>query len=74
MSTLAEIQEAVANLPADEKRALSIWLDSQTELEMDEAEEAALLKSLDRAAADLSAGKGVPIEEVRNKVKTWAGR
>ena len=34
---------------------------------MSEAEEAALLARLDKAAAELDAGKGVPIERVRDR-------
>jgi hypothetical protein len=36
------------------------------------SEEAALLVSLDKAAAELDAGKGVPIERVRENVREWA--
>ena len=36
------------------------------------SEEAALLASLDKAAAELDAGKGVPIERVREDVREWA--
>jgi hypothetical protein len=38
------------------------------------SEEAALLVSLDKAAAELDAGKGVPIERVRENVREWAKR
>ena len=31
-----------------------------------------LLASLDKAAAELDAGKGVPIERVREDVREWA--
>ena len=36
------------------------------------SEEAALLASLDKAAAELDADKGVPIERVREDVREWA--
>jgi len=36
------------------------------------SEEAALLASLDKAAAELNAGKGVPIERVREDIREWA--
>jgi predicted transcriptional regulator len=36
------------------------------------SEEAALLASLDEAAAELDAGKGVPLERVREKIREWA--
>jgi hypothetical protein len=38
------------------------------------SEEAALLASLDKAAAELDAGKGIPIERVREKIRGWAGK
>jgi predicted transcriptional regulator len=68
MSTIAEIQQAIERLPRNEKSALSAWLQSQEEPVMSQAEEAALLASLDRAAA----GKGVPIERVREDIRRWA--
>ncbi len=36
------------------------------------SEEAALLSSLDKAAAELDAGKGASIERVRENVREWA--
>ncbi|PYK37449.1 MAG: hypothetical protein DME49_11585 [Verrucomicrobia bacterium] len=72
MSTITEIQEAIGRLPANEKSALAVWLQSQEEPLMSEAEEAALLASLDQAAAELDAGKGIPIERVREKIRGWA--
>lgn len=74
MSTLAEIQDAVAQLPVDEKKALSLWLNSQTEPQMTAWEEQQLLHSLDDAIRDLDAGQGVPIEEARKRVGSWATR
>jgi len=72
MSTLAEIQEAVARLPDDEKKALSLWLNSQSGLGLSSADEQRLLQSLDDAMRDVDAGKGVPIEDVRKLVPSWA--
>ena len=72
MSTLAEIQQAIEKLPAKEKSALAAWLESQEQPIMSEREEAALLASLDKAARELDAGQGVPIDEVRGMVGKWA--
>ncbi len=36
------------------------------------SEEAALLVSLNKAAAELNAGKGIPIERVRENIREWA--
>ena len=74
MSTLAEIQDAVAQLPGDEKKALQLWLNSQTEPEMSSQEEEQLLRSLDEAVADIDAGKGVSLDEVRKRVGSWAAK
>jgi len=72
MSTITEIQEAIGRLPANEESALVAWLQSQEEPLMSEAEEAALLASLDKAAAELDAGKAIPIERVREDIRRWA--
>ena len=74
MSTLMEIQDAVAQLPSNEKKALQLWLNSQAEPEMTAQEEQRLLRSLDEAMRDIDAGKGVPIDEVRKRVGSWAAK
>ena len=74
MSTIAEIQEAIEKLPANEKSALTAWLQSQEEPIISEAEEKALLARLDKAAAELDAGKGVPLARVREEIRGWAGK
>lgn len=38
-------------------------------IKTDVSEEAALLASLDKAAAELDAGKGVPIERLRENIR-----
>jgi hypothetical protein len=74
MSTLAEIQDAVAHLPSKERKALQLWLNSQTEPELTTQEEGQLLRSLDEATRDIDAGKGVSIDEVRKRVGSWAAK
>ncbi len=74
MSTLIEIQDAVAQLPSNEKKALQLWLNSQAEPEMTTQEEERLLRSLDEAMRDIDAGKGVPMDEVRKRVGSWAAK
>jgi hypothetical protein len=73
VSSITEIQEAIGRLPANEKSALAAWLQSQEEPIMSEAEEKALLASLDRAATELHAGKGIPVERVREDIRRWDG-
>jgi hypothetical protein len=74
MSTITEIQEAIGKLRAKEKSALATWLQSQEEPVLSKSEEAALLARLDKAAAELDAGEGVPLERVREKIRGWAGK
>ncbi len=74
MSTLIEIQDAVAQLPSDERKALQMWLNSQTEPELTAQEEQRLLRSLDEAIRDIDAGKGVSIDDVRKRVASWASK
>jgi len=74
MRTLAEIQDAVAQLPSADRKALQVRLNSQAEPEMSAEEEARLLRSLDEAIRDIDAGKGVALEEVRQQVGSWAAR
>ncbi len=74
MSTLLEIQDAVAQLPSHERKALRAWLDSQAEPELTPQEEERLLRSLDEAIHDVNAGKGVSIDEARKRVVSWAAR
>ena len=74
MSTLIEIQDAVAQLSSNERKALQLWLNSQTEPELTAPEEQRLLCSLDAAMRDIEAGKGVSIEDVRQRVGSWAAK
>jgi hypothetical protein len=73
MSTLVEIQDAIAQLPNRERKALQLWLNSQSEPELT-LEEQRLLGSLDEAVHDIDAGKGVSIDEVRKRVGSWAAK
>ena len=74
MSTLVEIQDAVARLPGNERKALQLWLDSQTEPLLSAQEEQRLLRSLDEAVSDIDAGKGVAFDAVRKRVGSWAAK
>ena len=74
MSTLVEIQDAVAHLPSREREALQLWLNSQSEPTLTAQEEQRLLRSLDEAARDIDAGKGVSIGDARKRVGSWAAK
>jgi hypothetical protein len=71
MSTLVEIQDAVAQLSGDERKALQVWLNSQGNLGMTAREEQRLLSSLDAAIRDIDDGNGVSIGDVRKRVASW---
>jgi hypothetical protein len=51
-----------------------VWLDSQEEPLLSKQEESALLARLDKAAKELDAGKGIPLEKVRGLVSKWASK
>jgi predicted transcriptional regulator len=74
VSTLIEIQDAIGKLPKEEKSAVSLWLNSQSIADLAPADEERLLRSLDEAIRDIDAGKGVPLEEVRKRVTSWAAK
>ena len=74
MSTLVEVQDAVARLSSNERKALQLWLNSQSEPELTAQEEQRLLRSVDEATRDIDAGKGVSIDEVRKRVGSWAAK
>ena len=67
-----EIQDAIQKLSPKEKSTLTVWLESQETPVMSASEEAALLARLDKAAQELDAGKGIPVEQVRGMVGKWA--
>ncbi len=72
MSTLVEIQDAVAHLPTREREALQIWLNSQSEPMLTSQDEDRLLCSLDEAIRDIENGKGLSLGDVRKRVGSWA--
>jgi hypothetical protein len=64
MSTVGEIQDAIERLTPKDQAALTAWLESREEPILSKQQEAALLASLEKAAAQLDAGQGVPIERI----------
>ena len=68
----AEMRHKLAQLPFEEKiRKVGELIRLRQKIESDVSEEAALLASLDKAAAELDAGKGIPIERVRENIREW---
>jgi hypothetical protein len=68
-----EMRQQLAQLPFEEKiRKVAELIRLRRKIKAEVSEEAALLASLDKAAAELDAGKGVPIERVREDIREWA--
>jgi len=71
-----EMRQQLAQLPFEEKiRKVAELIRLRQKIKTGVSkvsEEAALLASLDKAAAELDAGKGVPIERVREDIREWA--
>jgi ABC-type Na+ transport system ATPase subunit NatA len=72
----SEMRHELAQLPFEEKiRKVGELIRLRQKIKTDVSnvsEEAALLASLDKAAAELNAGKGVPIERVRENIREGA--
>ncbi len=71
-----EMRQELAQLPFEEKiRKVGELIRLRQQIKgagSNASDEAALLASLDQAAAELDAGKGVPIERVREDIREWA--
>jgi predicted transcriptional regulator len=68
-----EMRRQLAQLPFEEKiRKVGELIRLRQKIKTNVSEEAALLASLDRAAAELDAGKGIPVERVRENIREWA--
>ena len=69
-----EMRHKLAQLPFEEKiRKVGELIRLRQKIKTESlSEEAALLASLDKAAAELDAGKGVPVERVRENIREWA--
>jgi hypothetical protein len=69
----AEMRHKLAQLPFEEKiRMVGDLIRLRQRIKTDVSEEAALLASLDQAPPELEAGKGVPVERVREDIREWA--
>lgn len=77
MSTLTEIQKAVEQLSPEEHDQFADWWHRRIEAEgpeMTEEEEAELLASLDEAMQEMEEGKGIPIEEALERLRSSRGK
>lgn len=68
-----EMRHKLAQLPFEEKiRKVGELIRLRQKIKTGVSGEAALLASLDEAATELDAGKGIPIERVREDIREWA--
>lgn len=69
MSTVQEIQEAIAQLPENQLFELIHWIHLQHDWDLENDPE--VMASVLEGERQLNAGKGVPLEEVRKLTRTW---
>jgi predicted transcriptional regulator len=67
MSSLAEIQEAIEQLPPEDRTRLLEWFDAQGVEESDE-----LLADIDEGIRSAETERTFSLEEVRAEIKKWA--
>ena len=68
MSTVTEIEGAIAKLTPEEQREIARWLEER--LMEDESPE--MLAVIDEGIRSLREKPSVPLEEVRRKISGWA--
>jgi len=70
MSTVAEIEAAIEKLSPVEMQELAQWLAERLPAE----ETPQMLAAIDEADRSLEEEGGVPVEEVRRKIRRWITR
>jgi len=65
MSTVTEIEFALEKLPVDAQREVAAWLEAKL------CPETPMLAAIDEAERSLSEEGGVPVEEVRQDLRSW---
>ncbi len=68
MSTVAEIEAAIAKLPPGQKWEIAKWLEES----LLEEETPAMLAALDEGIRSLETEPTVPAEQIRQKIRGWA--
>jgi hypothetical protein len=66
MSTVTEIETALERLPVEAQREVAAWLETRLW-----PETPALLAAIDEAERSLADEGGVPVEEVRQNLRSW---
>lgn len=69
MSTVGEIQSALANLPLEAQHEVAAWLEARLW-----PETPAMIAAIDDAERSLAQEGGVPVEEVRRNLRSWITR
>lgn len=66
MSTVMEIESALAKLPIEAQREVAAWLEARLW-----PETPAMLAAIDEAERSLREDGGVPVEDVRKNLRQW---
>jgi len=66
MSTVTEIETALERLPVEAQREVAAWLETRLW-----PETPAMLAAIDEAERSLTDEGGVPVEEVRQNLRSW---
>jgi predicted transcriptional regulator len=69
VSTVQEIQEAIAKLPENELVDLIQWIHAHHDWNVEEDPE--VMASIKEGERQLDAGEGVTLEEARKLARTW---
>ena len=74
-----EMRHKLAQLPFEEKirkvgELIRLAAKLKAERSGTNTKDDAVLEWLDKAAGELNAGKGAPLERVREKIRGWAGK
>ena len=69
-----QMRQKLAQLPFEEKiRKVGELIRFRQKIKIENlSEEVVLLASLDNAATEFDAGKGVPVERIREDIQAWA--
>lgn len=70
MSTVQEIQQAIAQLPEEARLTLLEWIHIQEEADLHD-NDPELLRQAEEGARQLDAGEGITLEEARRRASQW---
>ena len=73
MSTVKEIQEAIAQLPEEARMTLLEWIHIQEEVDQG-SDEPELLRQTEEGARQLDAGQGITLAQARQRTSQWTSK